>query len=73
MKIIEVKDAKEISEFHKLPFKIYKNDPNWIPHLKQDIEKIFDRKKNKLWRNGSAKRWLLIDNGEVIGLSLIHI
>ena len=67
MKIIEVKDAKEISEFHKLPFEIYKNDPNWIPHLKQDIEKIFDSKKNKLWRNGSAKRWLLIDNGEVIG------
>ena len=67
MKIIEVKDAKEISEFHKLPFKIYKNDPNWIPHLKQDIEKIFDRKKNKLWQNGSAKRWLLIDNDEVIG------
>lgn len=67
MEIIEVKDAKEIAEFHKLPFMIYKNDPNWIPHLKQDVEKIYDREKNKLWRNGEAKRWILVQNGEVIG------
>lgn len=67
MEIIEVKDKKDIQKFHKLPFKIYKNDPNWIPYLKQDIEKIYDPTKNKLWRNGEAKRWILVKDGEVIG------
>ncbi len=68
MRIEEVKTKTDIRKFHKLPFRIYKNDPHWIPHLKQDVEKVFDPEKNKLWRHGEAKRWLLYnDNNEVIG------
>lgn len=68
MQLIEVKDKTTIREFHKLPFMIYKNDPAWIPHLKQDIEKIFDPKKNKTFRNGEATRWILKDaQGKLIG------
>lgn len=68
MKVQEVKSAADIKAFHKLPFKIYKNDPYWIPHLKQDLEKIFDPKTNKKWRHGEATRWLLYnDQNEVIG------
>ena len=68
MRIQEVTSEKDVKAFHQLPFKIYKNDPNWVPHLKQDVDKIFDPKKNKMWRKGEAKRWLLFnDNNEVIG------
>jgi GNAT superfamily N-acetyltransferase len=68
MKIEEVKTSANIREFHALPFRIYKNDPHWIPYLKQDVEKVFDPKKNKMWRKGEAKRWLLRnDKGLVIG------
>ena len=64
----EVKDSKTRRDFHRLPFEIYKNDPNWIPHLKQDIEKIFDKQKNKKWRHGNAIRWVLYnDNNKAIG------
>ena len=65
MTLREVKDRKTLKDFHKLPFRIYKNDPNWIPHLKQDVEKIFDKKKNKKWRKGEAIRWVLYDNKNV--------
>lgn len=67
MQIKEVASKQDIKLFHKLPWQIYKDDKNWIPHLKQDIEKIFDPKKNKKWRKGEAKRWLLFDNGKVCG------
>jgi GNAT superfamily N-acetyltransferase len=68
MRIQEVNSQKDIQAFHQLPFKIYKNDPNWIPHLRQDVEKIFDPKKNKIWRKGKAKRWILLnDANEVVG------
>ncbi len=68
MRIQEVTSENDLKAFHRLPFKIYKKDPNWVPHLKQDIDKIFDPKKNKMWRKGEAKRWLLINsNNEVIG------
>lgn len=67
MLIQEVSDKKTEKEFHSLPFKIYKGDPHWVPHLKQDIQAVFDKKKNKFFRHGEAIRYLLTDNGKTIG------
>ena len=50
MDIIEVTDKKTIKDFLDLPYAIYKTDKNWIPHLKQDIEKVFDPSQNKPMR-----------------------
>jgi hypothetical protein len=30
-------------------------DKNWIPHLKQDVEKVFDPARNKLLQEGQAQ------------------
>lgn len=65
MKIIEVGSPKTIKEFLSLPHLIYKNDKNWIPHLKQDIEKVFDPSKNKAHANGKIIRWILQDINEI--------
>ena len=54
MNILEVNDKKNIKEFLDFPNRLYKNDPNWIPHLRQDIEKVFDKKTNKYFRHGEA-------------------
>lgn len=67
MPIIAVDNEKRIKQFHQLPFKIYKNDPNWVPHLEQDVEKVFDEKKNKFFRHGEANRWLLEKGGKIVG------
>lgn len=69
MRLLTVQDKKSIDAFHALPFAIYKNDPHWVPYLRQDIEKIFDPGKNKLFSEGAeAIRWLLVDDREqVIG------
>lgn len=67
MQIIEVKDNKTIKKFLNLPYKIYQNDKNWIPHLKQDIEKIFNPEQNKAHVNGKIIRWILKDNNQTIG------
>ena len=68
MIIKEVTTNKLIQQFHPLPFSIYKNDNNWIPHIKQDVEKVFDPTKNKAHANGKIIRWLLFNNtNEAIG------
>ncbi|NNK80187.1 MAG: hypothetical protein HKO93_01715, partial [Flavobacteriales bacterium] len=59
-----VLDRQTEEQFLEVPSYIYKNDPNWIPHLKQDIEKIFDEKQNKLLRDGKANRWILYDESK---------
>ena len=57
--IIEVKDEKTIREFLNLPVFLYKNEKNWIRPLDQDIESVFNPKKNKYFRHGEAIRWIL--------------
>ncbi len=64
----EVNDKKAIRRFLDFPAALYKDDNNWIRPLDQDIEKIFDRDKNKQFHDGEAIRWILVnDNQEVIG------
>lgn len=75
MKLVEAKDAGSLRDWMRLPWRIYRDDANWIPHLKQDIEKVFDPERNKLLRTdketgrqGEVIRWVLYDDaGEAIG------
>jgi len=62
MQIIEVKDKQTIKDFINTPRDIYKDDKNWIPHLKQDIEKVFDPQQNKAHANGKIIRWIIKDS-----------
>lgn len=52
------KQAKEFLDVHK---HMYKNDPNWVCPLDDDINKIFDPARNPLFEEGEAVRWLLKD------------
>ena len=68
MELIEVNDKKTEELFLEVPKTIYKHDINYIPHIKQDIEKVFDEKKNKLFKQkGEVKRWILKKDGAFIG------
>lgn len=68
MKLKEVKNEIDARDFLMLPVDLYKNEPNWIRPLDNDINVIFDKKKNKTFRNGECIRWIL-KNGDdkVIG------
>jgi hypothetical protein len=67
MEIIEVLSKKTVNEFHKLPDKIYRNDPNYTPCLRLMIENIFDPNKNAKFKDGNACRWIVKKNGKCVG------
>src|SRR5690606_42064061 len=70
MQIVPVTNEKLENEWFAVERSIYKGDKNWIPYIRQEIEKIFDPKRNKLLRSpgGEAIRWVLKDNnGKNIG------
>ncbi|MBK9276454.1 MAG: hypothetical protein IPM49_18210 [Flavobacteriales bacterium] len=54
MKLVTAEDQRTLRDWMRLPWRIYRDDPNWIPHLRQDIEKVFDPKRNKLFKGGAA-------------------
>ncbi len=68
MQIIEVKTREQKMEFLEVPELIYKNDPNWIRHLDNDVEAVFDPLKNKHFEFGIVNRWILKDEkGQLLG------
>ncbi|GAA4728701.1 hypothetical protein [Flavisolibacter ginsenosidimutans] len=68
MQITEVTNEKETREFILTNVRLNKDNPNYIRPLDKDVEEVFNEKKNKAFRFGTAKRWLLKnDAGESIG------
>src|SRR5690606_17343222 len=68
MKIVEVTTAREVKDFLNLPVNLYKKEPHWIRPLDQDIEAVFDPKKNHAFHHGECTRWVLYDDaGKPIG------
>ncbi len=65
--LLEVTDNKTNKLFLNFPSTLYKNDENWVRYLDQDLDKVFNLKKNKSFRSGEAIRWILLDNQKVVG------
>jgi len=64
MKAIIANNDKLWKRWLTVPDFIYANDANYIPHIRQDIEGIFNPNKNKLYSQGSAACWLLLDESD---------
>jgi len=68
MHIQEVSHKAQVDAFHQLPFFIYANDPQWVCPLLNNIESVFDPKRNNFFSFGSCTRWILVDEqGKTIG------
>lgn len=63
--IKEVKGRATRRLFHRVPFLIYENDDNFIPHLEEDIEAVFNKRLNIALQNGDTKRWVILDEDNV--------
>jgi hypothetical protein len=69
MQLLEVLTPEQAREFLEFPPRvIYRHDPSYIRPLNQDIQQVFDRRKNKHFRHGELIRWLLVDaDGQTLG------
>lgn len=67
MELIQVAGKRLVNDFHKVPEIIYKKDNNWVPQLRVMIEDTFNPKKNSRFQHGDAQRWILKNNGRLIG------
>ncbi len=62
-----VRSKKDLMAFIKLPWKIYANDPYWVPPLIMDRKKVLDKKKNPFYKHNPTEFFLAYKNGEVVG------
>lgn len=67
MILVEVINPDQKKSFLDFPSQLFKDDPEYIRHLDNDIEAVFDPEKNRYLGFGEAKRWLLYSDDKIVG------
>lgn len=55
-----------------LPFRLYKDDPNWVPNLISDDKKHLSPRHNPFFLHSEAELYLAIKDGQVVGRISAH-
>ncbi len=67
VKIKEVNSSREIKSWHQFSRDLYADDDDYISHIDQDIDSIFNPNENSEFETGDAKRWLAVENDRIVG------
>jgi hypothetical protein len=65
--IKEVSSKKDWNEFIKLPWRIYKNDPLWVPPLLFDLKRQLNKKMNPFFQDAEVKYWIAFAERNCVG------
>ena len=68
MLLTEVNNSSTAKDFVQVNVLMNRSNPNYIRPLDNEVNDVFDPSKNKNYKYGEAKRWILKDsNGRLIG------
>jgi GNAT superfamily N-acetyltransferase len=67
IEVSRVAGRKERNAFIKFPWRIYQDDPAWVPPLIVERRAFLDRGKHPFYRHGDAELFLARRNGEIVG------
>jgi GNAT superfamily N-acetyltransferase len=59
--------------FIKLPWRLYRNERNWVPPLVSERRKFLDRDKNPFFEHAEAEYFLAWRDGEPVGRISAHV
>jgi GNAT superfamily N-acetyltransferase len=62
-----VAGKRELNAFIKLPWRIYRNEPRWVPPLLMDRKRFLDRQRNPFFRHAEAEYFLAWRDGQPVG------
>ena len=67
MEIRRIQSESELKTFIELPYRLYQNDPVWVPPLKDEQRSQFDPIRNPLLQHCEYGLFLLRENGKEVG------
>lgn len=72
IEIRPVLTPKDLKAFIMLPFRLYKNDPNWVAPLIGEQKKFFSPKHNPYFQHSEVALYLAWENGKAVGRISAH-
>lgn len=71
--ITPVSGKADLKAFIDLPWRLYANDPNWVPPLKAEVKELLTPGKNPFFGHAEAQYFLARRGGKVVGRISAHI
>lgn len=68
-----VETTRDRRAFVDLPFRLYRDDPNWVPPLKSEALGLITPAKNGWFSHAEAQLFLAYEGGRVVGRISAHI
>src|SRR5688500_13774594 len=67
LEVSPVRSRADLNAFMKLPWRIYKHDPHWVPPLLSELKKVLDPNQHPFHQHAETALFLARRNGEVVG------
>jgi hypothetical protein len=67
LRIIEVDNGSDLRRWIDLPYRLYSGEPNFIPPLRAEQRKFFDRQQNPSFDTAAVRFFLAERDGQVVG------
>jgi hypothetical protein len=73
LEVRPVRTRRDLRTFIRLPWRLYRDEPNWVPPLLMDLNKRLDQKKNPFFKHAEAQYFLAYRDGRPLGRVCAHI
>ena len=67
LEIRPVGSRRELNAFIDLPWRLYRNEPNWVPPLRFERRQFLDRQRNPFFQHADAEYFLAWRDGRPVG------
>ncbi len=71
--VTPVSGKADLAAFIDLPFRLYANDPHWVPPLKGEVRELLNPGKNPFFEHAEVQLFLARRDGRVAGRISAHI
>jgi GNAT superfamily N-acetyltransferase len=68
-----VNGKADTKAFVELPYRLYANDPHWVPPLRDEVYGLITPGKNPWFEHGEAQYFLAVRAGRIVGRISAHI
>ncbi len=67
LEIVPVEDKSALTRFIRVPWRIYRDDPQWVPPLILERREHLSRRTNPFFQHAEACLWLALRDGRPVG------
>jgi hypothetical protein len=73
VEVSAVRDRRDLDRFVRLPWRLYRDDPQWVPPLIRDVRFLLDRRRHPFHRHAEVEYFLGWRGEECVGrIAAVH-